>query len=184
MAIRVFRALAAALLLVGLTLTTVTAGGWATIVADSTNPPQPKAGDTFTFGFTVLQHGVTPAGWVETPTFVGTNATTGERIEAKATGQGADRPLRRQRDAAERGQLDVAGQPDGSHGRNGAAGACRRHAGWGPAAGQQRRDARGHGAAAGGGPGRLRGPTQRPGGRAPQRDGHAGDPDQAPPVTA
>jgi len=38
----------------------------------------------------VLQHGVTPAGWVETPTFVGTNGTTGERIEAKATGQGTD----------------------------------------------------------------------------------------------
>jgi hypothetical protein len=90
MAIRVFRALVAALLLVGLTLTTATAGGWATIVADSTNPPQPKEGDTFTFGFTVLQHGVTPAGWVETPTFVGINATTGQRIEAKATGQGAD----------------------------------------------------------------------------------------------
>jgi hypothetical protein len=33
---------------------------------------------------------VTPAGWVETPTFVGINTTTGERIEAKASGQGAD----------------------------------------------------------------------------------------------
>ena len=90
MAIRVFRALAAALLLVALTLTGASAGGWATITADATNPPQPNAGETFVFGFLVLQHGVTPAGWVETPTFVGTNGTTGERIEAKATKQGAD----------------------------------------------------------------------------------------------
>jgi hypothetical protein len=90
MSIRVFRALAAALLLVGLSLTGVSAGGWATINADATNPPQPNAGETFTFGFTVLQHGVTPAGWVETPTFVGINTVTGERVEAQATGQGAD----------------------------------------------------------------------------------------------
>jgi hypothetical protein len=87
---RLFRALAAAILLVGLTLTAATAGGWATINADTTNTPQPKAGEPFTFGFTVLQHGVTPAGWVETPTFVGINTATGERIEAKASGQGAD----------------------------------------------------------------------------------------------
>ena len=86
---RLSRALAAALLLLGLTLTGASAGGWATITADSTNPPQPNAGERFTFGFTVLQHGVTPAGWVH-PTFVGTNVTTGARIEAKATGQGPD----------------------------------------------------------------------------------------------
>jgi hypothetical protein len=87
---RVFRALAAALLLLGLTLTSAAAGGWATIVADTTNPPQPNAGQPFTFGFTVLQHGVTPAGWVETPTFVGVETVSGTRIEAKASGQGAD----------------------------------------------------------------------------------------------
>jgi len=87
---RVFRALAAALLLLGLTLTGAAAGGWATIVADTTNPPQPNAGQPFTFGFTVLQHGVTPAGWVETPTFVGIETVSGTRIEAKASGQGAD----------------------------------------------------------------------------------------------
>lgn len=83
------RALAAALLLIGLTLTGVNAGGWATITADSTNPPQPNAGERFTFGFTVLQHGVTPAGWVGA-TFVGINATTGTRVEAKATNEGLD----------------------------------------------------------------------------------------------
>jgi len=86
---RLFRALAAALLVAGLTATGASAGGWATITADKANPPQPHAGVPFTFGFTVLQHGVTPAGWVH-PTFVGTNVTTGARIEAKATGQGAD----------------------------------------------------------------------------------------------
>ena len=86
---RLFRALAAALLVAGLTLTGASAGGWATITADKTNPPQPHAGVPFTFGFTVLQHGVTPAGWVH-PTFVGTNVTSGARIEAKATSQGAD----------------------------------------------------------------------------------------------
>ena len=86
---RLSRALAAALLLLGLTLTSAQAGGWATIVADSTNPPQANAGEKFTFGFTVLQHGVTPAGWVGA-TFVGINTTTGARVEAKATNQGAD----------------------------------------------------------------------------------------------
>jgi hypothetical protein len=86
---RLSRALAAALLLLGLTLTGASAGGWATITADSTNPPQPNAGEKFTFGFTVLQHGVTPAGWVGA-TFVGINTTTGARVEAKATSQGPD----------------------------------------------------------------------------------------------
>lgn len=86
---RLSRALAAALLLLGLTLTGASAGGWATITADSTNPPQPNAGEKFTFGFTVLQHGVTPAGWVGA-TFVGISTTTGARVEAKATNQGPD----------------------------------------------------------------------------------------------
>jgi hypothetical protein len=86
---RLFRALAAALLIAGFTVTSASAGGWATITADRTNPPQPHAGVPFTFGFTVLQHGVTPAGWVH-PTFVGTNVTTGARVEATATSQGAD----------------------------------------------------------------------------------------------
>lgn len=89
MPIRLFRALAAALLVAGFTVTSAGAGGWATITADKANPPQPHAGVPFTFGFTVLQHGVTPAGWVH-PTFVGTNVTTGARIEATATSQGAD----------------------------------------------------------------------------------------------
>lgn len=86
---RLFRALAAALLVASFTVTSASAGGWATITADKANTLQPHAGMPFTFGFTVLQHGVTPAGWVH-PTFVGINVTTGARIEAKATSQGAD----------------------------------------------------------------------------------------------
>ncbi len=86
---RIPRVLAAATLLVALSAGAASAGGWATIQADSGNPPQPNAGEPFTFGFTVLQHGVTPAGW-ETPTFLGINGATGERVEAKAVAQGAD----------------------------------------------------------------------------------------------
>lgn len=86
---RILRGLAAATLLVALSAGAASAGGWATIQADSGNPPQPNAGEPFTFGFTVLQHGVTPAGW-ETPTFLGINGATGERVEVKAVAQGAD----------------------------------------------------------------------------------------------
>lgn len=89
MSTRILRAMAAAGLLVALSMGAVSAGGWATIVADPGNPPQPNAGEEFTFGFTVLQHGVTPAGWVGA-TFVAIDASTGQRIEAKATAQGAD----------------------------------------------------------------------------------------------
>jgi hypothetical protein len=38
----------------------------------------------------VLQHGVTPAGWVEPPTFLGINGATGERVEVTAVAEGAD----------------------------------------------------------------------------------------------
>ena len=86
---RILRGLAAAGLLVALTAGAASAGGWATIQSDAGNPPQPNAGEPFTFGFTVLQHGITPAGW-ESPTFLGTNTATGERVEAKAVAQGAD----------------------------------------------------------------------------------------------
>ena len=86
---QILRSLAAATLLLALSAGAASAGGWATIQADAGNPPQPNAGEQFTFGFTVLQHGVTPAGW-ETPTFLGINGATGERVEAKAVAQGAD----------------------------------------------------------------------------------------------
>jgi hypothetical protein len=86
---QILRSVAAAALVVALSAGAASAGGWATITADTGNPQQPNAGETFTFGFTVLQHGVTPAGWVGA-TFVAINGTSGQRVEAKATGQGAD----------------------------------------------------------------------------------------------
>lgn len=86
---RLLRVLTVAALLVALSAGMARAGGWATITGDASNPPQPNAGEELTFGFTVLQHGVTPAGWVNA-TFVMINGSTGERIEAKATGQGPD----------------------------------------------------------------------------------------------
>ena len=85
---RLSRALAAALLLLGLTLTGAQAGGWATIVADSTNPPQPNAGEKFTFGFTVLQHGVTPVDWGQ-PLVMLVNGETGQRVTVEAHQSGA-----------------------------------------------------------------------------------------------
>ena len=87
---RILRVLAGAALLLALSAGAVSAGGWATIQSDAANPAQPNAGEPFSFGFVVLQHGVTPAGWVETPTFLAINGTTGERVEAKAVAQGAD----------------------------------------------------------------------------------------------
>jgi hypothetical protein len=87
---RILIGLSSAGLLVALSAGAATAGGWATIQADTGNPSQPNAGEPFTFGFTVLQHGVTPAGWVQAPTFLGINGATGERVEAKAVAQGAD----------------------------------------------------------------------------------------------
>jgi hypothetical protein len=85
---RTLRPLAAAALLLAVSATAVSAGGWATITPDARNG-QPTEGQETTIGFTVLQHGQTPAGW-ESPTLVVTDAATGERIEVKATGQGPD----------------------------------------------------------------------------------------------
>ena len=100
---RILRGLAAATLLVALSAGAASAGGWATIQADTGNPSQPNVGEPFTFGFTVLQHGVTPAGWIETPTFWEINGATGERVEVKAVAQGGRWALRRDGDAARRG---------------------------------------------------------------------------------
>ena len=85
---RFFRALGATVFLLAVSVSGVSAGGWATIAADPSNG-QPTEGEETTIGFTVLQHGQTPAGW-ESPTLVATESTSGARIEATATGQGAD----------------------------------------------------------------------------------------------
>lgn len=69
---------------------TALGGGWATITADTAAAgDQPRAGETDAFGFTVLQHGETPAGWVSA-TLVVENAATGKTIRAAATPKGAD----------------------------------------------------------------------------------------------
>jgi hypothetical protein len=77
-------AMFATLLLAGSAL----AGGWATIAPDEGSAgDQPKAGETDELGFTVLQHGVTPAGFVKA-TVVLENSSTGEtlRVEAQPSG--------------------------------------------------------------------------------------------------
>ncbi len=69
----------------------VAAGGWAEIVADaktSESTTDPTVGAVVEVGFTVLQHGETPAPW-ETATVHFTNASTGETLDVAATN---DRP--------------------------------------------------------------------------------------------
>lgn len=66
----------------------VLAGGWATVTLDEL-PGDVHAGEPFTLGFMVLQHGVTPVhdlgkGYPVEPMIVATNPTTGERVEVIA----------------------------------------------------------------------------------------------------
>jgi hypothetical protein len=88
-----FRRLAAAiaaLTLVLLVAAPALAGGWAEIVADTrTEEPPPVEGQPFEVGFTVLQHGETPAGW-ESPTVTFTEVATGKSFQVAATGSGGD----------------------------------------------------------------------------------------------
>ncbi len=84
-------AILAALAMVLVLAAPVAAGGWAEIVADaeSTGPTtDPKVGAIVEVGFTVLQHGETPAPW-EAATVHFTNASTGETLDVAATN---DRP--------------------------------------------------------------------------------------------
>jgi hypothetical protein len=64
------------------------AGGWATIEPDdgATPPTEDEATD---LGFTVLQHGQTPAGW-EQPTVVFEEVSTGQIVNVPATASGPD----------------------------------------------------------------------------------------------
>jgi hypothetical protein len=88
MTTRLLRAAAAATLLLTLAATAVLAGGWATIVADDATPPEPRAGEDVEYGFTVLQHGETPADFEE-PTLRLTNTITGESFDVPAEPSGA-----------------------------------------------------------------------------------------------
>jgi hypothetical protein len=73
-----------------LAVSTVTAGGWAEIKADAATTTEPPiAGKPVSFGFMVLQHGVTPAGWV-TPTVVFRDTLTGQTVEADVAAEGVD----------------------------------------------------------------------------------------------
>ena len=87
MTTRILRAAAAAILLLTLGATAVLAGGWATIAADNAAPPEPRAGEDVEYGFTVLQHGETPAGF-EDPTLRLTNTITGETFDVPAEPSG------------------------------------------------------------------------------------------------
>ncbi len=80
--------MAAAIVLLALSASAALAGGWATITPDDA-AVQPQAGETTTFGFLVLQHGQTPAGWVH-PTVVVEDLATGKTLSVAATPQGAD----------------------------------------------------------------------------------------------
>jgi hypothetical protein len=66
----------------------VAAGGWASIQPDS-GELRPNAGQTVDLGFTVLQHGETPAGWVHA-IVVATDAASGESMRISALPSGAD----------------------------------------------------------------------------------------------
>ena len=87
MSTRILRAAAAATLVLVIGATAVTAGGWATIVADEAQPPEPRAGEDVEYGFTVLQHGATPADF-EDPTLRLTNTLTGETFDVHAVASG------------------------------------------------------------------------------------------------
>ena len=87
MTTRILRAAAAATLLLTFGATAVLAGGWATIAADDASPPEPRAGEDVEYGFTVLQHGETPAGF-EDPTLRLTNTVTGETFDVPAEPSG------------------------------------------------------------------------------------------------
>ena len=76
-------------LLLALAAGTVAAGGGATIVPDDPQPPEPRAGEDLEYGFTVLQHGETPAGW-EDPTVTITNLITGDSASFPSEASGKD----------------------------------------------------------------------------------------------
>jgi hypothetical protein len=64
----------------------VSAGNWATATMDQP-APAPVAGVETTFGFVILQHGVTPASWVSA-TFVATDLEEGLQIQAPMRADG------------------------------------------------------------------------------------------------
>jgi hypothetical protein len=78
-----FAAVAATLILAG----TALAGGWANAIMDDPPPDPPSAGEPFTIGFTLLQHGVTPVN-DPAPVVNLRNPATGEVLSVTATQEG------------------------------------------------------------------------------------------------
>lgn len=68
---------------------TAMAGGWATITPDNGGDLRPNAGQSVEIGFTVLQHGETPASWVNANVLL-TEATSGEVRRTHAVQKGAE----------------------------------------------------------------------------------------------
>ncbi len=86
--IRPIAASLAALALLLVITAPVLAGGWAEIVTDPQTTEPPVEGTPIEVGFTVMQHGETPAPW-EHPTVHFTDTITGQQIDVVATN---DRP--------------------------------------------------------------------------------------------
>jgi hypothetical protein len=78
-----------AVVLLSMAAGTVMAGGWATITPDNGADLRPNAGQTVDIGFTVLQHGETPASWVNANVLI-TEATSGEVRRTHAVQKGAE----------------------------------------------------------------------------------------------
>jgi hypothetical protein len=87
------RPVAPAILAIGLLLALVApalAGGWAEVRADAaTTTEPPREGQPLVLGFTVLQHGETPAGWV-TPVVRFTSLSAGTDAEVPAESNAPD----------------------------------------------------------------------------------------------
>ena len=78
-----FTAVAATLIL----SSTALAGGWANAIMDDPPPDPPSAGEPFTIGFTLLQHGVTAVN-DPAPVVNLRNPATGEVLSVTATQEG------------------------------------------------------------------------------------------------
>lgn len=78
-----------AALALSLAAATALAGGWAEVRPDASTTTEPSEGDTIVLGFTVLQHSVTPAGWVS-PTVHLVDLNSGATHDVRAIQQGAD----------------------------------------------------------------------------------------------
>ena len=85
---RPIRGALAALVLLLVVAAPAVAGGWASITPDEATR-EPREDEPVVIGFTVLQHGQTPAPW-ETPTVIARNAATGEVRTVVAESTGAD----------------------------------------------------------------------------------------------